>query len=627
MKTNVSLRATLAALLFVAGWLASVRDLPAQPAREKPPLPYRFLVVINDQWQDPSSEFIDNACELSMLCTLLKSWGLPFDLYRLDQQRFDAYHLLDRAGRPLHGTIIWNAPGAKLDSEAAALLRTLVHQHGVGLVAFSDSVNTPAVAELAGVSVAGSYKSGDALAFPGEHFITRGLNAQEPPPIAVSKLLRNKWTITAAATAVGGVEVKAPAASVVTRRGEHPFLTAREIAGGGRVVWLDAERTTAQIYKQSMRDLFKRTLVWVNGYALYAEYPRSVLLAMDDMGASDKTFYSGWHYPSLTEEQIRVGLIEPLQRRKAVLTENVVTGFVDRRTRRVLNPWELQHVVDELDPAIIHDFASTKRGLDAGVKAGVLEIQCHGWTHLLPDLESAPGPFWSAPANSAVVKLNWYKEFGDVIRKIEVPAIVQRLHLQRALDCIETDFGVRPISLLCGGGTSSHSAVNNTMRIAAKLGIGIGQVEAACYYGRDLCFLLEPVSPRLEWNYTERLPAAAVPWTIDAPCWIGAHDRDVSVDLHSYERLLDDLGPGVRYMSYAEYCAYLHTEVDRNPAAGNAPALRLRYDEHYCRFFGTHASTWVLHLSDDARSALPHAAPERQTVSISPGLGTHAVNP
>jgi hypothetical protein len=610
----------------VAWFMLAVLVLAVKVPAAEPPLPYRFLLVINDQWEDPASEFIDKAGELSMLCTLLKSWGLPFDLYRLDQQRFDAYHLLDRAGRPRHSTIIWNAPGAKLDPEAAKLLRTLVSEQSVGMVACSDSVELPVIAELAGVSVNGRYKNADALAFAGEHFITRGLSAQKPPAATVSKLLRNKWTATAAAE-VAGVEVKATAAGVIARRGEHPFLTAREIAGGGRVAWLDAERTTAQIHSQITRDLLKRTLVWTNGYALYAEYPHSVLLAMDDMGAADKTFYEGWHYPTLTEEQIRAGLIEPLRQRGAVLTENVVTGFVDRRTRRVLNPWELRNVVDELDPAIVHDFASTKRGLDAGVKAGVFEIQCHGWTHLLPDLDTAPGPLWTAPARSAVVKLNWYKEFGDVIRKVEVPAIVQRLHLQRAIECIENDFGVRPLSLLCGGGTSSHSATNNTMRIAAQLGIGIGQVEAACYYGRDFCFLLEPVSPRLEWNYTERLPAAAVPWTIDAPCWIGAHDRDVAMDLRSYERLLDDLGPGVRYMSYAEYCAYLHTEVEREATADGALALRLRYDEHYCTFFGRHPSKWVLHLSDETRATLPRSVPERREVAIEAGLGPHLVRP
>ena len=51
---------------------------------------------------------------------------------------------------------------------------------------------------------------------------------------------------------------------------------------------------------------------------------------MDDMGTSDKTFLSYWSYRSTPEEEIRAGLIEPLKNHKAVLAQDVNTGFVDR---------------------------------------------------------------------------------------------------------------------------------------------------------------------------------------------------------------------------------------------------------------------------------------------------------
>jgi len=625
-KTNITRRLIRGLAGIVAG-LLFVTELPAQ-SPVPPPLPYRFLLVINDQWTDASSEVIEGVSEFSMLCALLKSWGLPFDVFRLDQQRFDAYHLLDRSGQPLHGTILWNAPGARMEEEASALLRSLVKDHGVSMVAFSDTVATPVVAELAGVSHVGGYQSADALAFAGEHFITRGVPAQpEEPPVIISKLFKSARLLPKATNLIGGTEVKAGEATVIARRGERTFLTARQLPNGGRVAWLDADRATAQIYKQSVRDLLKRSLVWAQGYALYAEYPRSVMLYMDDLGTADKTFLVDWHYQTPTEDKIRAGLIEPLKRHRAVLVQNVNTGFVDRKTRRVLNPWRQQRVVDELDPSILHDFASTKRGLDAGVKAGVFEIQSHGWTHMLPDLDSPPGPWWTLPVNGEVIRQSWYKEFGDPIRKLEVPATTQRLHMQRSLDDLWQDFGVRPVSLLCGGNYYSRSPANNTMRIAAQMGFGLGEFEGACYVGRDLCFLLEPVSPRLEWNYAARLFAAEIPWTIDAPAWIGSHDRDVSVDVHSYARLLDDLGPGLRYMTYGEYCAYLHARVERDPAAGNALALRVRYDGQYCGFFEKHSSTWVLHLSDETRRALKSSALERTVINVPAGLGSHTVGP
>src|SRR5512133_2245387 len=72
-------------------------------------LPYRFLLVIGKQWKDPASRLIEAGGEFPVVATLLKTWGLPFDILRLDQQRFDRYYLLDRESRPRYGTIIWDA--------------------------------------------------------------------------------------------------------------------------------------------------------------------------------------------------------------------------------------------------------------------------------------------------------------------------------------------------------------------------------------------------------------------------------------------------------------------------------------------------------------------------------------
>src|SRR5574340_662953 len=72
-------------------------------------LPYRFLLVISDQWKDPASYVVEGADEFPMVASLLKAWNLPFEILRLDQQRLDRYHLLERDGRPRYGTIIWDA--------------------------------------------------------------------------------------------------------------------------------------------------------------------------------------------------------------------------------------------------------------------------------------------------------------------------------------------------------------------------------------------------------------------------------------------------------------------------------------------------------------------------------------
>ena len=63
------------------------------------PKPYRVLVIIGDQWDDPGSYVIDarsrfggrtrqSAKDFLDVITMLKIWGIPFDILRLDQQLF-----------------------------------------------------------------------------------------------------------------------------------------------------------------------------------------------------------------------------------------------------------------------------------------------------------------------------------------------------------------------------------------------------------------------------------------------------------------------------------------------------------------------------------------------------------
>ena len=585
----------LLCIAFLFSWAA-----PAQPAGPGP-LPYRFLLVISKQWKDPSSKLIEPGGEFPVVVSLLKSWGFPFDILRLDQQRFDRYYLLDREGRPRYGTIIWDADAAVADPKQTPLLRTLVKDYGVGLVALGDTVAAPDVAAACGVEHGGPYRLSDGLSFSRAHFITRGLESRagEFPPLDGSYL--------------PGTTVRPAGATVLARRGRMPFLTVQ-----GRAVWLGADRGGVQIGRQIVRDLFKRALVHAQGYALYAEYPRSVLLFMDDFGTSDRTYLPYWHYRTLDEDTIRKGLIEPLKRHHAVLMEDVVTGYVDRKNRGIVNPWK-QKVIDELDGKTVHDYPSAKRGLDAGLREGVFEIQSHGYTHMLPDLDSPPGPFWDAPLEGTAT-LGWDVEFGDQVRGNDVPAITQRFLMERGLEYIRRDFGVVPLFVINGGGGKSLSYPHHSARLAAEMGFGLGQFNAVWYLGGDMALAMEQIAHNFTWAHSRKLPE--INWTIDAPQFIVFHDRDIAIDVTAAERLLTALGPGIRYMSANEYSGYLHARAERDEETG---ALAVAYDEHYCRYFAGHSSTWVLHLSDETRAALGKSAPEKRSVQVPKGTGRHLV--
>jgi peptidoglycan/xylan/chitin deacetylase (PgdA/CDA1 family) len=345
-------------------------------------------------------------------------------------------------------------------------------------------------------------------------------------------------------------------------------------------------------------------------------------MELHDMGTSDKTFLPYWHYRTLSEDEIRTAVMKPLKRHHAVLTAVVNTGFIDRKTQRILNPWKQTKVLDELDGKTIHDYESTKRGLDAGQREGVFEIQSHGWTHMLPDLDSPPGPFWTAPLDG-VATLGWDNEFGDRVRDREIPALTQKLHMERSIDYLREDFGVTPVFIRPGGGEFSRTWVNHSGRIAAQLGFGLTRLAAPYYLGRDSVIALGPVAPQISWAYDKQLSPSEIPWTVDGPVFLAFHDRDVAKDMSAVERLLNGIGDGVRYMTAGEYCAYMHAEVERDVVEANVLSLAVSYNDHYCRYFASHASTWTLHLSPELQTDLK--APEKQTVVVPKGLGRHIV--
>ncbi len=118
--------------------------------------PFRVLVVIGDQWKDPASFMVERAAptgeysgyfkypevygenDFHQLMILMKSWGIPFDVVRLDQQFLQESMFTDMYGDPMYGTIIWDVnqgeqtPGSRLFHRAAFGAGTGDRDHSPG---------------------------------------------------------------------------------------------------------------------------------------------------------------------------------------------------------------------------------------------------------------------------------------------------------------------------------------------------------------------------------------------------------------------------------------------------------------------------------------------------------------
>ena len=67
-----------------------------------------------DPFRVKGDDFLD-------VVTMLKIWGVPFDILRLDEQRLQINRFLDYAAKPAYGCVIWMADPDKLIRDVCKL--------------------------------------------------------------------------------------------------------------------------------------------------------------------------------------------------------------------------------------------------------------------------------------------------------------------------------------------------------------------------------------------------------------------------------------------------------------------------------------------------------------------------
>ncbi len=604
-------------------------------------LPYRVLVVIGDQWADPGSYNIDGTGRFSEpsrdsgkdfrdVITMLKVWGIPFDILRLDQQRLQINRFLNGVAEPNYSCVIWMADPGKLKGFSAnyETLRRAVEQYGMSLIALFDCVATPEVAALVGIdfqSVSTAAKE-PALTISSEHPVTAGIAGEVVRDDPKSGLRI--------------VQCRAhPSTAVLGRLEGQPQLVVREIADRTKAVWIGGGRDWFGKFPV-MRKLFRKALVYAMGYGLFNDsFENAFIFIMDDMGASEHAYSLRWHYPTPSKEEIVKYLVEPLQEKGFVMVQNVTPGYANPVTRMVENPWTIGRFTDPFGN--VQDYGSTKEGLDEGVRRGVFEIHAHrAWTHKTWDLDSPPGPWWDAPIDGERAHSGWYSEVYDTRRGVPVPSNDMLFIYKVGRDAIERQFGVIPLGVTV---RPSSRLEHDTGRLAAIAGYGVGRLH---YIGTEYV---------IQFSIPEMCPEQFTCHDLDLvakhPSEITGPERDVrresaaalmsarvvgarSIDLRSREWI--ESKKDKRWIGFNEYCAYLHGLV----AARFDDGLRMQfdYDPHYCRHFETSPSNWTLELSDRYRKKLgnkvtiiidgdpqPHTLSERQTIVIPSGVGPHRV--
>jgi hypothetical protein len=527
--------------------------------------PYRVLLVISDQWKDPRSFLVSGGGEFQTMVTLFKSWGVPFDILRLDQTIMDPSHFVDFHGHARYGAIVWDAP-APISKGDEALVREAVENLHISLIGIGDRIQQPEIQRLLGLRYKTQHMHSSHPMVEGQSFVLRGLSADlhEQGPLAVT---------------MQRPQVELAETHALAIAGGFPQITERDLGDDTRAIWIGGDNDQMLLY-QPVRTALRRAITEAIGYSLVKTWTNDIVLTMDDLGNAQNSWLEHWHYPALSQEQIRRYLIEPLKAHHAVLSVNTVPGFVDDAKGRIVPTWQ-QQFTDGFGTK--QDYVSTKKGLDEGIAAGVIEIESHGWTHMQPDLTSEPGPWWGTPVDGERAEIGWYREFYDIRRGKEIPAAEQMFRMKKSAEWLKEEFGFEPLEFSTGGNGISRSPDNNTFRIAAEAGYGY----YGGYLGKDLA-----VEGRADSN-------ADFGGTDDVPLLLPAppdgHDRGIAHDPEGFAKVFDKY-PDHRFIGLDEYIGYQHADIKTSD--NGAIKFAITYDPHYCRALIARGSNWNLHLSD-----------------------------
>ena len=405
--------------------------------------PFRVLVVIGDQWTDPLSYHIDTrrvqGSEFIDVVTMLKIWGIPFDILRLDQQRLQINRFLDGEAKPNYGCVIWMADPNKLEGYAAHFqtMKRVVEEYGISMIALFDNIATKDVADLVGVDYLGVTsmelsEKGDKFAISGDHYITSEASGIMLPdekrwaPSSIPAADFNTPTVIVPMEPQAAINIVHCNASdsvmVLAKVGEVPQLVVRDLSNQTKVIWIGGGKEWFRKYPV-MRGIFRKSLVYAIGYGVFNDnFENGFIFIMDDVGCSEHAWSLRWHYPTPSRETLIKYLIEPLEKRGLMMVQNITPGYANPETKMIEDPWSVKPFQDIFGNW--QDYGSTKEGLAEGLKRGVFEIQPHrAWSHMNWDMDSPPGPWWDSPIDGEMAKTDWYNEVVDVRRKaVPVPS-------------------------------------------------------------------------------------------------------------------------------------------------------------------------------------------------------------
>ncbi|MFH1760146.1 MAG: hypothetical protein ABIA63_03505 [bacterium] len=568
-------------------------------------LPYRALIVVDDQWTDADNiristknlslqvnptksellpRTVSGSAALSDLIRWFCAWSVPFDIIPLSRATMTKDNLENQDGTLKYGLVVWDVPGTSGQAGKFDIVKTCMETKNLSLFVMPGNVLSNSTLN---------------------DLVQNSLEQQQ---------------------------------DVLFNRGRN--------SNGGRLAWststfsgaLNGINPSTSLGRLSAQAL-QRTLAYLFGVLIFKDYYKYAQTIMDDIGSPFTPDWgdrlakaSGRDLPSsmlawpsgnkvYNPDSLRAWLLEPLKPFNAIITWYLISGKADAFTGELRTIWEnYTH-----NQGRLHDFEGLKNVVKEGVDAGVFDLQIHGYTHLKPDImdiaqeDSAqyangqiglPGQYWNSKFTG-----EFHRFYHDGTR---IPKeIVDSIHmdrLERAFNAIENDFGYSPSWFNRSGGSWTESP--EIYHVLVKTKIGMGQ---------------QPPGEGPSWIkdglFVQNFPMAE----------IGVQTMQITGHLYQ-------TGPttnaGARIVQWLANPANNKTWISRGFIAAHShsePAVSLKsqevelamhYPAHYCGWFKKRESRWEMLVSDWFRDSLKafNGAELPDTVfeiAVPAGTGTH----
>jgi hypothetical protein len=253
-----------------------------------------------------------------------------------------------------------------------------------------------------------------------------------------------------------------------------PALGIRRV-GHGCVATLAFHPSAARDATGAASVLLRRLLVeGIAAPAAWLDFEQTLVLRMDDPGSAQKVYCQGWCYEPLGDSAWAI-IADDLRRRGARISIGYTAGWVDdgdsgrgrlsiggqssARHAGAVHPSALVRYVDVAGhaPGRVNDYESEFRGIQNLRRAGLGEVELHGYTHM-----SADRGRW-ASADDRYTEHGWYRELG------RSPLVESDTLESDALDlgiaAFERWFGSRPTTLIPPGDQFAEATLQCARRL------------------------------------------------------------------------------------------------------------------------------------------------------------------